>query len=97
MKPDNQSSAAITTIAQALASGRLTINALDDGSGVVLDVEREQMLTMNATGIALVQAINNGADTAQALVDTLTARFEVTPEQAARDVHGFLKQTAGCL
>ena len=51
----------IKKIRGALESGRLTINALDDGSGVLLDIDGEQLLTLNRTGMRLVQAIDEGA------------------------------------
>jgi hypothetical protein len=81
---------AIAKIAAALDDGRLTINALDDGSGVVLDVEGEQMLTTNATGMHIIQAIAGGDREADAIAHRLAKHFEVDAQQAQRDVATFV-------
>lgn len=87
----------IRKIRGALTSGRLTINALDDGSGVLLDVEGEQLLTLNRTGMRLVQAIEDGAEAVEALRDVLLAEFEVDAERAEADARAFVGEVAGAL
>lgn len=87
----------ITTIRGALESGRLTINALDDGSGVLLDVDGEQLLTLNRTGMRLVQAIDDGAATVEALRDRLLDEFEVEAERAEADAQAFVGEVAKAL
>ncbi len=82
----------IKRIHEALASGRLTINALDDGSGVVLDVDGEQMLTMNATGLAIIQAIADGAADLEAVADYLVERFSVERELALEQAGRFITE-----
>lgn len=81
---------AIERVSHALAAGRLTISRLDDGSGVVLDVVGEQLLTMNATGLAIVQAIEAGADSEQAVAEWVAARFEVPVGRVLVDVRRFV-------
>ena len=88
---------AIHTLAQALADGRLTINPLEDGSGVVLDVDREQMMTMNHTGITIVQAIAEGQTSPDGILDAVTRKFDVDHEQARSDIERFVRDTAGLL
>ncbi|MDT8408241.1 MAG: PqqD family protein [Wenzhouxiangellaceae bacterium] len=88
---------AIARIKQALQSQRLTINALDDGSGVLLDVEGEQMLTLNRTGMRLVQAIDEGAESLQVLASVMTGQFEVSSEQAENDARAFIDEIAAAL
>lgn len=87
----------LEVIAQALEKERLTINPLDDGSGVVLDVDDEQLLTMNATGITIVQAIADGARDIEAIADVITARFEIDEQAAREDVRAFIDNVAGQL
>ncbi|HMB37735.1 MAG TPA: PqqD family protein [Wenzhouxiangellaceae bacterium] len=87
----------ITTIRGALESGRLTINALDDGSGVLLDVDGEQLLTLNRTGMRLVQAIDDGAASVEALRDMLLDEFEVEAERAEADAQAFVGEVAKAL
>jgi hypothetical protein len=87
----------LEVIAQALEKERLTINPLDDGSGVVLDVDDEQLLTMNATGITIVQAIADGARDIEAIATVITARFEIDEQAAREDVRAFIDNVAGQL
>ncbi len=75
---------------QHLDRGRLTISRLDDGSGVVLDVERERLFTLNATGLGIIQAAADGAADETAVVEALVARFEVSEADAQQDVQTFL-------
>lgn len=84
----------ISLIADAISRARLSINALDDGSGVVLDMEREQMITMNASAIRLMQAIAEGSTTPDALADSLSRRYRIGIESARRDVQQFIDETA---
>ena len=85
---------AIASIAAALQNKRLTINALDDGSGVVLDVDGEQMLTANATGMRIIQAIDEGDKDATAIARHLAGQFEVSEQQASEDVVAFVARVA---
>ena len=87
----------ITTIRGALESGRLTINALDDGSGVLLDIDGEQLLTLNRTGMRLVQAIDEGASSVEALRDMLVKEFDVEAERAQVDARAFVGEVAEAL
>ncbi len=84
-------------IRAALDSGRLTVNALDDGSGVLLDLDGEQLLTLNHSAMQLVQNIESGALDLTALATALTERFEVDPERARRDAAAFIERLAGAL
>jgi hypothetical protein len=86
----SEADAAIARIAGALDDKRLTINALDDGSGVVLDVDGERMLTANATGIAIVQAIADGHRSAAAIAGVIARHFDVPESRALEDVHEFV-------
>jgi len=87
----------IDLIAKALAKKRLTINPLDDGSGVVLDVEGEKLLTMNATGMTIIQAIEDGAHSVGAIARVVTSVFEVDDAAADQDVHAFVENVSGQL
>lgn len=88
---------AIAAIANALAAKQLTINSLDDGTSVVLDIKSEQMLTMNTSGTAIVQAIENGASSLTELSTLLTQRFEVSHARASNDARSFVESVAKLL
>ena len=75
-----------------LASDRLTQTRLADESGVILDVESLQAYSLNATGMALVEAIRAGATTREQLVDGLVEQFDVDPATACDDVDRFVDQ-----
>jgi len=87
----------IRKIRDALESGRLTINALDDGSGVLLDIDGEQLLTLNRTGMRLVQAIDEGATGVSALRDMLLEEFDVEVDRAEADARAFVAEVAEAL
>lgn len=84
-------------IRTALNSGRLTVNALDDGSGVLLDLDGEQLLTLNNSAMHLVRAVESGAGDVDALAAALTERFEVDAERARDDAAGFIERLADAL
>lgn len=88
---------AISSVHSALQSGRVTINALDDGSGVLLDIEGEQLLSLNRTGMFLVQSIEQGTDTVEDLGQALAERYEVEVERAVADVESFVAEVAESL
>ena len=56
------------------------------------------MLTLNETGALLWQALEKGGD-AEALTNALTAEYDVSAEDARKDVEAFLAKLrdAGCL
>jgi len=87
----------IENLAQGLAEGRLTISALDDGSGVVLDVEGEQLLEMNASGLAMMQAIADGAKTEKEVAEVVAGRFDAPRDQVLADVRGFVSDVSEAL
>ncbi len=61
-----------------------------DGTGFVFTAENNQVMTLNAAGVAVWKALARGAsetEIVQALLDRFSA---VTAEQAEADVHRFL-------
>lgn len=87
----------IEKLRSALDEGRLTISALDDGSGVVLDTQREQLLEMNSTAIKMLQALAEGAETVTAVAEVVAGRFDAPVERVAEDVRSFFAQVAASL
>lgn len=87
----------VRQIAEALAAGRLTINRLDDGSGVVLDTRKEQLLSMNRTGLMIIEAIAEGLTAESAIAEHLGERFQIDEQRARRDLRQFTRQLAGAL
>lgn len=81
-------------ISAALRSDLCLSKTLDDGTGVVLDLESSRVLALNATGMFLVGEILQGTSTLGELVEALTTSFEVDRETAEIDVRDLLDQLA---
>ncbi len=80
----------IEYIREGLDSGRLNISRLEDGSGVVLDVDRELLLSMNDSGLAIMECIAGGHVSTTALLEQLVAHFDCNHERAEDDLSSFL-------
>jgi len=78
-------------LADSLRDERLTQTRLADGSGVILDLESLQVLSLNDTGMFLVERLKAGARTVGELTTALCDEFEVDAEAARRDVDQFLQ------
>ena len=81
------------------------LTELEDGTGVVLNLETKFYHTLNATAVTLWKALGEGATTNAELANKLVAEFEVDEEAALTDVatalleferEGFLLPRAGC-
>ena len=59
-----------------------------DGEGIVLDLDRQQVLGLNATATFLLPRLANGDE--ESLAAALAAQFDVTVETARADVRTFL-------
>ncbi|AKS42512.1 PqqD family protein [Wenzhouxiangella marina] len=88
---------AAVTIADAFDAGRLALTVLDDGSGVLLDQDAEALISLNATGLVLVEALKAGCRDEGQLADRLVERFRVDRPRAEADVTAFLRALADSL
>jgi len=61
-----------------------------DGEGVVLDLDRQRALGLNATATFLLERL--AKEDEESLAAALTAHFDVTPETARADVRAFLDE-----
>lgn len=87
----------IDHIRRHLDSGRLSVTVMDDGSGVVLDGEREALFNMNATGLFIVERIQRGADSFDAVAEALAESFQIETPKARADVRKFLDDLSAAL
>lgn len=78
------------TLSSTLNSERFSHTSLADGTGVILDIEGEQVLTLNETSEFLVSALLKGVVDPNDLTARLVAEFEVEIPQAEADVNAFL-------
>ncbi len=68
------------------------LTVLDDGTGVILNLETKYYFTLNQTGVALWQALEAGAGTAREIAQALSRTFEVDEAQALKDVEDVLRE-----
>ncbi len=79
-------------VARLLHSGRYSWKTLADGTGVVLDKAGMRVLSLNRSGMSILDAIAEGVNRREELVERLTERFEVDPVTAARDLADLLDE-----
>ena len=84
----------IADLSELLGSDQLTQSKLADETGVILDLDSLQVLTLNETGMFLVEELGAGARSRDELIARLVAEFEVDEETAADDVDAFVEQLA---
>lgn len=87
----------IERIANHLKAGRLNVTVMDDGSGVVLDGEREALFNLNATGLFIIEQIQGGCVCLEALAKELSAAFQVDPARARSDAERFITDISATL
>jgi Coenzyme PQQ synthesis protein D (PqqD) len=71
---------------------RCLLTELEDGTGVVLNLETKFYHTLNATGVSLWKAIAEGVASEGELTRKLVSEFEVTDEIALADIRLALAQ-----
>lgn len=76
----------LEALAAALATNRFSFKTLADGSGVIIDTRRMRVLSLNLTGMFLLEQIAEGVVEEARLCRRLTESFEVDGETADRDL-----------
>lgn len=65
---------------------------LPDGTGVFVDLDGHNVLSLSKTGVALVQQIQSGVDSLDSLALALEKRFDVAFPQAREDTKAFVAE-----
>ena len=81
-------------LSRLLSSDAISQTRLADHSGVILDVDSLQVFSLNDTGMCLVEALRDGVEDHDGLVERLVAQFEVDEATAAADVDAFVEELA---
>ena len=81
---------AIERLSRLMQSDKVTQTKLADETGVILHLDSLQVLTLNETGMFLVERIGEGLSTVDQLIATLTDDFEVDEATARADVETFV-------
>jgi hypothetical protein len=74
------------------AHPKCLLTELDDGTGVVLNLDSKFYFTLNTTAVAVYRELAQGEKTAAELVTSLVVKFEVDPAAAAADVSQLLEE-----
>ena len=81
----------------ALATRRFTFQELNDGSGVLIDVERMRVLSLNVTAMFALKTIAEDASEPQEVRERLAEQFEVDERQASQDLDALLSELESVL
>ena len=81
-------------LSRLLSSEAVSQTRLADHSGVILDIDSLQVFSVNDTGMCLVEALGDGVDDHEGLVQRIVEQFEVDREKAASDVDAFVDELA---
>jgi len=68
------------------AHSQCLLTELDDGTGVVLNIESKFYFTLNSTAVVVWKELASGARTRAELASSLVSAFEVGEAEAAADV-----------
>jgi hypothetical protein len=81
-------------LSRLLSSDAVSQTRLADHSGVILDIDSLQVFSVNDTGMCLVEALREGIDDHDGLVNRIVEEFDVDRETAAGDVDAFVEELA---
>ena len=81
-------------LSRLLSSKAVSQTRLADHSGVILDIDSLQVFSVNDTGMCLVEALRDGVEDHDGLVQRIVDEFEVDRQTAARDVDAFVDELA---
>ena len=84
------------TLSALLEKDTYTMTTMADGTGVLLDLHSESLLTFNATGTFMFNRIKEG-DNEDAIVAQVIATYQVDESTARADVATFIKQLQDAL
>ena len=75
----------------------LSETSLPDGTMLILDMDRHQVLSASPVGAFVIKELRGGVDSLPALTARIVAEFDVEAGQAERDVAAFLRQVVEAL
>ena len=84
-------------IAAILRSDRITHTELADHTGVLLDVDGLNILSLNGAGMFIVKAIYDGVHDIDLLVSEVVEEFDVDAEAARGDIEAFVSKLSRIL
>jgi hypothetical protein len=82
----------VTQARVLLKSPALSQTALPDGSSVILDIDRHQVLSASEVGTFVLDAIRDGADSLEEVTRRIVCEFDVDAERARQDAAAFIAE-----
>jgi len=61
-----------------------------DGTGIIFDPQNNQAMALNKVGVVIWEALEKSLPKPE-IVNAVVAKFDVTPEIAAKDIENFLE------
>lgn len=77
---------------EILSSERLTETAMDEGGGVLLDLEGQQILSLNEVGMKIVRMLRSEPLSLDELSQRLAEAYGIDEATAAKDVGLFIQR-----
>jgi len=87
----------LAKITQYLSSNNVELTLLADGSGVLLDLEGHQVLSLNNTGATIAQALLQEKKDINDVIAEFSDEYEITQDQAKTDIAEFLDEMHSAL
>lgn len=81
----------LKALTAALNNDAYTMTVMADGTGVLLDLRNESLLTFNDTGAFMFGRIKEG-DSEEAIVAQVITTYQVNESTAQEDVSHFIEQ-----
>ena len=87
----------LQALAESLNREDVTLTLLADGSGVILDLDGQHVLSVNPVGMCVIEALKAGRRSETALVEAVCTAYEVDETRAGEDVRAFIEQASSLL
>jgi sensor domain CHASE-containing protein len=87
----------IRFLSEIIRSDRLTASDLGRDGGVLTDIDHNQMLSLNHTGMYLVKMLEDHLVTRETLITQLSKDFGIEVGEASADIDEFLEILADFL
>lgn len=83
----------VTALSNLLQQNDYSMTMMPDGSGVLMDLRHETLLTFNGSAALMLSCIQEG-ETEAAMVNRVVQKFAIDEETAATDVSRFVEELA---
>ena len=86
----------IDALSKLLQQDAYSMTIMPDGSGVLMDLHQETLLTFNGSAALMLEGIKDGK-AASVIIGSVVERYEVDEETAAADLSRFVEELADAM